>query len=217
MASSEVEIANLALSHAGAGGPIASLSESSNEARECLLHYASCRDTLLRSHSWNFAQRQIDLADTGVAVDGWAYAYQYPADCLTLHAVRAGGYDATRQVWVDMTLPASVGTTVLYPPMPYSIGVAADGMSRTILTDAYTAVATYTAAVTTVTVFDALFCDALTFLLASRITPRLTGKRDVMAECYKLYQTVLGAAMTRDANEAMSVPAPDPDWIRARY
>jgi hypothetical protein len=217
VASSEVEIANLALSHAGAGGPIASLSEASNEARECLLHYASCRDTLLRSHSWNFAQRQIDLADTGVAVDGWAYAYQYPSDCLTLHAVRAGGYDATRQVWVDMTLPASVGTTVLYPPMPYSIGVAADGMSRTILTDAYTAVATYTAAVTTVTVFDPLFTDALTFLLASRVTPRLTGKRDTMSECYKLYQTVLGAAAARDANEAMSVPAPVPDFISARY
>jgi hypothetical protein len=217
MASSEVEIANLALSHGGAGGPIASLSEASNEARECLLHYASCRDTLLRSHQWNFAQRAIDLADTGVAVDGWAYVYQYPSDCLTLHAVRAGGYDATRQVWVDMTLPASVGTTVLYPPMPYSIGVAADGMSRTILTDAYTAVATYTAAVTTVTLFDPLFCDALSFLLAARVTPRLTGKRDVMAECYKLYQTVLTAAMTRDANEAMSVPVPVPDFISARY
>lgn len=217
MATSEVEIANLALSHAGAGGPIASLSEASNEARECLLHYASCRDTILRSHQWNFALRQIDLADTGTTVDGWAYAYQYPADCLTLHAVRAGGYDATRQVWVDMTLPASVGTTVLYPPMPYAIGVASDGLSRTILTDAYTAVATYSAAVTTVTLFDPLFTDALCWLLASRVTPRLTGKRDVMTECYKLYQIVLGAAAARDANEAMPVAAPDPDFIRARY
>lgn len=217
MASSEVEIANLALSHAGAGGPIASLSEASNEARACLLHYAQCRDTILRSHQWNFALRQVDLADTGTTVDGWAYVYQYPSDCLTLHAVRAGGYDATRQVWVDMTLPASVGTTVLYPPMPYSVGVTSDGTARTILTDAYTAVATYTAAVTSVPAFDPLFTDALTFLLASRVTPRLTGKRDVMAECYKLYQTVLTAAMTRDANEAMPVAVPDPDFIRARY
>jgi hypothetical protein len=217
MATSEVEIANLALSHAGAGGPIASLSEASNEARECLLHYASCRDTILRSHQWNFALRQIDLADTGVAVDGWAYAYQFPADCLTLHAVRAGGYDATRQVWVDMTLPASVGTTVLYPPMPYAIGVAADGLSRTILTDAYTAVATYTAAVTTVTLFDPLFTDALSYLLASRVIQRLTGNLGVKADLVRLYQATLMAAMTRDANEAMSVPVPEPDWIRARY
>jgi hypothetical protein len=217
MASSEVEIANLALSHAGAGGPIASLSESSNEARECLLHYAACRDTVLRSHQWNFALRQVDLADTGTTVDGWAYVYQYPSDCLTLHAVRAGGYDANAIIWSTETLPASLGTAVLYPPVPYSVGVTSDGTARTILTDAYLAVATYTAAVTGVPAFDPLFTDALSFLLAARVTPRLTGKRDVIADCYKLYQTTLNAAMTRDANEAAPAAVPQPDWIRAMY
>jgi hypothetical protein len=217
MASSEVEIANLALSHAGAGGPIASLSESSNEARECLLHYSACRDTILRSHQWNFALRQTALADTGVSVSGWAYVYQFPSDALDIHAVRAGGYDPNAIIWSTETLPASLGTAVLYPPVPYSIGVAADGMARTILTDAYEAYATYTAAVTSVPLFDALFTDALSWLLASRIIPRLTGKRDAMAECYKLYQTVLGAAMTRDANEAAPAAVPEPDFIRARY
>jgi hypothetical protein len=217
LASSVVEICNLALSHAGAGGPIASLSESSNEARECSLHYASCRDTLLRAHRWNFARRVGDLADTGSPVDGWAYAYQYPADALEIHHVRAGGYDATRIVWTGETLPATLGTTILYPPVPYSIGVTGDGLARTILTDAYQATASYTAAVTIVPLFDPLFADALSFLLASRITPRLTGKRDGMSDCYKLYQATLTAAMTRDANEAAPQAIPEPDWIRARY
>lgn len=216
MASSEVEIANLALSHAGAGGPIASLAESSNEARECLLHYASCRDLLLRAHPWNFAQRQQALADTGTTVNGWAYQYQYPADCLTIHHIRAGGYDSSAIIWANETLPATLGTTVLYPPVPYAVGVTTDGLSRTIMTDAYQAYASYTAAVTIVTLFDALFSDALSFLLASRIVQRLTGNLNVKTDCYKLYSATLSAAMTRDANEAMMASVPEPDWIRAR-
>lgn len=217
MASSEVEIANLALSHAGAGGPIASLAEASVEARECLLHYASCRDLLLRSHAWNFAQRQQALADTGSTVEGWAYEYQWPADCLQIHHVRAGGYDATAIIWANETLPASLGTTVLYPPVPYEIGVTTDGLSRTILCDAYQAYATYTAAVTITTLFDPLFSDALSYLLASRVIQRLTGNLNVKADCTRLYMATLQAAMTRDANEARPVAVPEPDWIRARY
>lgn len=217
MASSVVEICNLALSHAGAGGPIASLSEGSNEARECSLHYAACRDTILRAHPWGFAQRQAALADTGTAVDGWAYQYQYPADALAIHHVRAGGYDAARVLWAIETLPAALGTAVLYPPQPFSIGVTADGTGRTILTDAYQAVASYTAAVTIVGLFDPLFSEALAFLLASRIIPRLTAKADAQRSCYQLYQATLTAAMTRDAREAAPAVAPEPDWMRARY
>lgn len=216
MASSVVEICNLALSHAGAGGPIASLGEGSNEARECLLHYGPCRDTLLRAHAWGFAQRQAALADTGTTVDGWAYAYQYPADALAIHHVRAGGYDASRMVWADETLPASLGATVLYPPVPFSIGATSDGTGRTILTDADQAVATYTAALTVVGLFDPLFSDALAFLLASRVIPRLTGKADGQRACYQLYQATLSAAMARDAREAAPQAAPEPDWMRAR-
>jgi hypothetical protein len=216
MASSEVEIANLALSHAGAGGPIASLAEASVEARECLLHYAACRDTLLRSHPWNFAQRQTALAVLTTTVEGWAYEYQYPADCLQLHHVRAGGYDATAIIWANETLPASMGTTVLYPPVPYSIGVTTDGLSRTIQCDAYQAYASYTAAVTIVTLFDPLFSDALSYLLASRVIPRLTGQRSARGDCTQLYQAALQAAMVRDANEQRPVAIPEPDWIRAR-
>jgi hypothetical protein len=216
MTSSEVEIANLALSLAGCGGPIASMAEASVEARECLLHYASCRDLLLRSHPWNFAQRQAALADTGSTINGWAYVYQWPSDCLTLHHVRAGGYDATQLIWSNETLPASLGTTVLYPPVPFDIGVTSDGLSRTILTDAYQAYASYTAAVSIVTLFDPLFSDALSYLLASRIVQRLTGNRTVKSDCTQMYQATLQAAMTRDANEQRPVAAPEPDWIRAR-
>lgn len=217
MVSSEVEIANLALSHAGAGGPIASLTEASTEARECRLHYSQCRDLLLRSHMWNFAQRTIDLADTGSTVDGWAYVYQYPADCLQIHHIRAGGYDASRVMWAIETLPAALGTTLLYPPVAYSVGVTADGTARTILTDAYQATCSYTASISIVTLFDPLFADALTYLLASRIVQRLTGNRSTRGDLLQLYAATLQAAITRDANEARPAAVPEPDWIRARY
>jgi hypothetical protein len=216
MASSEVEIANLALSHAGAGGPIASLAEASVEARECLLHYASCRDLLLRSHPWNFAQRQAALALLTTTVEGWAYEYQWPADCLQIHHVRAGGYDSSAIIWANETMPASLGTTVLYPPLPFDIGVTTDGTGRTILTDAYQAYASYTAGVSIVTLFDPLFSDALAYLLASRIVQRLTGNRSAKSDCTQMYQATLQAAMVRDANEARPTTIPEPDWILAR-
>jgi hypothetical protein len=225
VASSAVEICNLALSQAGAGGPIASLTEASNEAIECNLHYETCRDTVLRLHPWGWAQRRQALADLGTPPSGWAYRYQYPSDCLTLHAVRAGSYTATPDSW-----PAGwplydgwplvgwpvLNSTVIYPPQPYEVGGDETGTARVILTNAPEATATFTAKITLPALFDPLFTDALVMLLASRITPRLTAKYDVQKMLYQLYLATVRGAAARDANEAQSVPTPDPDWMRAR-
>jgi hypothetical protein len=100
--------------------------------------------------------------------------------------------------------------------VPYAIGVTTDGLSRTILCDAYQAYASYTASVTITTLFDPLFSDALSYLLASRVIQRLTGNLGVKADCVRMYMATLQAAMTRDANEQRPVAAPEPDWIRAR-
>lgn len=197
MAGSVVEICNLALSHAAAGGPIASLTEASEPARACRLNYGPSRQTLLRAHPWGFAARRRTLAllASGDPASGYQYRYQYPSDCVALRAVLGGGV-ASR--WV--------------------IGVSDDGAARVVDTDAVAAVALYTADVEAVALFDPLFTESLAWLLASRLAMPLTGKRDVMRDCWQVYQQHLQSARTHDAQEDLSRPdvAPVPDWIRAR-
>jgi hypothetical protein len=61
MAVSEVSIANMALSHVGQHNQIAALSDSTEAARQCNLHYEQARDSLLRAHPWNFAIKRTVL------------------------------------------------------------------------------------------------------------------------------------------------------------
>lgn len=65
MATTDVEIANMALSLMGEA-TITALSNSTAAARAMNLHYIPVRDALLRSHPWNFAQRRISLAPAPV-------------------------------------------------------------------------------------------------------------------------------------------------------
>lgn len=60
--SSDVIIANLALSAIGTRSTIVSLTETSVEAQTIALHYNNVRDQLLREAPWNFARKQLNLA-----------------------------------------------------------------------------------------------------------------------------------------------------------
>jgi hypothetical protein len=61
MAVTDVSIANMALSHVGQHNQIAALSDSTEAARQCNLHFEPVRDALLRSHPWNFAVKRVRL------------------------------------------------------------------------------------------------------------------------------------------------------------
>ena len=79
--SSEVQICNRALIKIGAK-TILSLSDETKNARLCNTIYADERDTLLRSHPWNFAIRRASLALVAEVTPNWDYTYQLPTDCL---------------------------------------------------------------------------------------------------------------------------------------
>lgn len=100
-ASTDTDIANLALQAIGTRTTIASLAEQSNEAIQCNLIYSNLRDEVLRMAPWNCATNYISL-DLISAVAGtpentnaalplwqrslppppWTYEYLYPDDCL---------------------------------------------------------------------------------------------------------------------------------------
>ena len=88
----EVDICNLALNFLGRG-IIKSLSENTELARTCKLHYDRYRRILLKDYSWEFAERTMKLEpveDFGDNVKGWDYVYRYPDDCLQVLKIYDG-------------------------------------------------------------------------------------------------------------------------------
>lgn len=79
---SAVELVNLALVRLGFE-PVATLNDDNDRARAGKRIYDQCRDELLRSANWNFAQVRVALAQ-GTTDPAWGelYAYQLPSDCL---------------------------------------------------------------------------------------------------------------------------------------
>lgn len=87
---SQVQIINIALTRLGAD-PIASLTDSSTEAKVANVLWETARRSSLRDHPWNFAVTEVELAQIyGATTHGYKYVYQLPADCLRLLEVYGG-------------------------------------------------------------------------------------------------------------------------------
>ena len=87
---SDVDIANLMLSHIGDDATVSELDppEGSAQAEHCATFYPIARDSLLEMHNWNFATRRIALAPVTLPTGaGWLYAYAAPANFIQVFAV----------------------------------------------------------------------------------------------------------------------------------
>ena len=79
---SETEISNLALTTIG-HATISSMSQGTKAADLVQLHFPQCRDSLLRSHPWNFAIRRATLAvAASTPSHEFTYYHVLPTDCL---------------------------------------------------------------------------------------------------------------------------------------
>lgn len=114
----EVDICNLALNFLGKG-IIKSLSENTELARTCKLHYDRYRRILLKDYSWEFAERTMKLEtveDFGDNVKGWNYVYCYPDDCLQVLKIYDGDdhrKDDKREKFFVQTVDYRLGTKVI--------------------------------------------------------------------------------------------------------
>ncbi len=82
--SSEVAICNMALSHLKQK-PIVQIDPPSSQVEEiCALWYHQIRQETLRSHSWNFAQKRVQLSPDSSAepLFGFSHAYLMPSDWI---------------------------------------------------------------------------------------------------------------------------------------
>ncbi|MBT0394843.1 hypothetical protein ISO77_04720 [Morganella morganii subsp. morganii] len=176
---SEIEICNIALSRIGNSRSINSMTEASKEANQCNLHYEQCRDAVLSDFPWNFAVKRVALADTNNPPPEWKYAYRYPTDCMKAIAIIRPGEKYHRP------------DTAIH----FQVGADEAGTGKLIYTDQPEAWLQYTARVTDVNMYDALFKDALAWRLAAELARPLASNAGIGNEALQLYQmTIAGAA-----------------------
>lgn len=172
----ETKIANIALSYIGAEEISDINTTTSEEARQVRTHFDLARDSLLRQHAWNFAVKRASLVQSSTTpVSGYAKAYLLPSDFLR---------------------PLAVNDTDAWEPSDrYSVE---NGL---LLCEEGTAVLRYVARIDDASQWDALFTQAMTLELASRIATTLAQAPQMAAELANKARYAVGEAMKMDANE----------------
>lgn len=201
---SEVDIANLALSHLGDTATVASLDppEGSAQAEHCARFYPMARDTLLQSYAWSFASRRAQLAELTSESPSWDYCYAKPSDCLAVRAILPNdATDDTKDNFQNFVMEVNSSEV------------------EVIYTDQELAVAMYTRSTVDAGKFPPLFVLALSYQLASLLAGPLIKGDAGAAESKRCAQLAIGwagKAIEADANQRKVNNDFTPSWISAR-
>lgn len=174
----ETDILNMALSRLGEPR-VSDIDENLPAAISARVHYEVVRDSLLRSHPWNWAIGRATLSQGDTPAFGWDYSYPLPSDCLRV--ITFNGLQAARS------------------NAEYHL----EGGS--LLTNMDAAQITYVRRITDPTVYDPLFVEVLSLRLAAAIcmdVTALASRRDEM-EAYAARR--MDDATFVDANENRAV------------
>lgn len=208
MATSETEICNLALVRLG-HTPITTLSEGTPTADLCNLFYPITRDSLLRSHPWNFAISRATLALSATTPNHeFSYQHTLPADCLKV--IRTGWEaDGTTSGSAVYGFPGVAGYAGV--EIPYRVE------GRSILCNETVVKIEYIAKITDVSQFDPLFVTALSLNLALSIGMRLTDNATLVKGLSDEFRLAMVEARMNDATEGTPRDVVDTSgWIVAR-
>lgn len=193
---SATEIANVALSLLGAQEIVDITDGDDNQKERVLaaLHYGRVRDAVLRAHHWNFATKRVELALL-VSAPSHEYAYEFsmPADFLKMIRTKLeaeGGVDDYR--------------------------IEHNGTATVLRSHDDEVFIEYTAQVTNVALYDSLFIDCFTALLAAEMSYALTEKAELGESLRKIYTDKLREARTTDAQEGTPRTAGYVSWIDER-
>ncbi len=223
----------------GTRSAIASMSEASNEAEACTIHFeAACR-ALLRLAPWSFARYQNNLAL--VAAAGctpenpnnvppfppvpWTYEYAWPQDCVRLRQVKPPYYPpgSTPENSGLVLMPGFYAAPLTMPGLEnrpkYQIGLDYDSSGnqiKVIMSNLESAIIIYTALVDNPNLWDDEFSEAFVFMLASHLVGALIGDKQLDKALYEKAANAAITARAVDANEQPLSPSHTPDWIRVR-
>tara|TARA_R110000787_G_scaffold272973_2_gene380537 strand:+ start:431 stop:1009 length:579 start_codon:yes stop_codon:yes gene_type:complete len=173
----DVSICSNALRRLG-DSPITSLTDDTERARLCNSFFTDARDTVLRTHPWNFSITRASLAQLSEApAYGFSYMYALPTNPYCLRVLE-----------------------MEYPDYIFKIENDATN-GRVLLTDESTANILYIAQITNTTLFDSMFVETLTSKLAVDLAYPITGSVQLQAQMEKLYQGKLSDARSIDGQE----------------
>ena len=173
----EVSICSNALRKLG-DDPITSLTDDTERARLGNAFYETARDSLLRSHPWNFAITRASLTQLSTTpAYGFAYQYALPTDPYCLRVLEMEYQDYIFKIE----------------------NLATEG--RVLLSDEGTAKILYIGRITDTALFDSLFVDTLTAHLSVKLAYPITNSTTLQAQMHKLYQAKLSEARSVDGQE----------------
>lgn len=208
--SSEVEICNLGLSNIR-GGSINSLDEGSLQAQQCKLKYPILRDRCLTELPWSFNRKIKALSLLTTEIFNWAYAYQYPTDCLKVHRL-VGAHEELANADADVV--SRLLDSQLLPlkdlrtQVPYE--VFNFNNNKVIGTNEADLRIDYAAKITDPNLFSFDFIMAFSHLLSSELAIPVVGAevgRQLRSDSLQLYKTYLDAAIANDLNDQYDTPA----------
>ena len=201
----EVDICNLALAHLGDDATIATIKppEGSAQAEKAARFYPIARDSLLETHTWNFAAKRSNLALTVNTIEQWDYAYAAPADMMSPVAIispSAQNDYATRMSAGDTpgNLTANFAPTIVagqYTPQQFAIE------GSLIYTNQENAMLRYQAFITDPSLFSPLFVLTLSWNLASMLAgPVIKGDQGAAEakRCIQMMSNYLTQAKQSD-------------------
>lgn len=190
MATSDVEVCNLAMQKLGASR-IASLTEESTNAEECNACYDQLRKTEIRRYNWNFARKRASLAASAVEPDhGFAYAFPLPADCLRILP--------PNELEVDWQIESHEGQNAILTNWTAPLEL------------------TYLSDITDPTRFDDLFTEMLACRIAMQTCKKITGSETAKANALAEYKDARSEAKRTNAFENVSSEPPEDPWLAAR-
>ena len=212
---SEVDICNMALGNIR-GPLIESLEPKTLPAQSCKLRYPILRDRMLAGLAWNFNRVIAPLELLGEEIFNWAYAYQYPTDCLKILRLIGSQEELSNTTPVSLLAdPSLLPANALRVKIPYEVFNSTD---HVIAANHASLRVEYAKRVTDPSLFPPDFVMALSHLLASEIAVQIVGAevgRQLRSDSVSMYREYLAAAQANDANQQYhDAPLGDLELIR---
>lgn len=239
MAVSETSICNRALAQIGTRSTIASLTEASNEAKQCNLIFSETQDEILGMAFWNFATKTATLTllksapgtpptptTTATAwsddfpAPPWLYEYEYPSDCLQMRQIvpmilTGAGISPPLTSNLAGSYPY-VWQSSLAVPFAAATDLVNGNQANVILTNQYQALGTYTMRVSNPLLWSTQFVQALVSALAAKLAIPLVGDKQLMNQMFQLANNNILSARASDGNEGTMTVDNEVDWISIR-
>lgn len=202
MALTKVALTNVALGRAQCGKRVVDFdNDTTKEAKSARDIYDLKRDTLLRTHIWNFSKHRVELATVTPdnTLVGFDYAFALPSDWLRTIAVSAVDTDVARVKYKMESVEVS------------------SAYQAVILTNVDTLYLRYVRKVTSVALMDPLFREAFAWAMAEHFALDIRQSTSQAEYCEKQFRRAIATARSTNGIEDWPDEFPVGSWVTERF